>query len=44
MFSCDSGELVGTLDALEYLKRPEAILAPSFLDAEFGTAPGAGGV
>ena len=35
IFSCGCGEFVKTLGALEYLERPEAILSPSFLDAEF---------
>ena len=33
--SCGCGEFVETLAALEYLERPEAILSPSFFDAEF---------
>ena len=35
IFSRSGGEFVETLGALEYLERPEAILSPSFLDAEF---------
>jgi len=35
IFSCGCGEFVEALAALEYLERPEAILPPSFFDAEF---------
>ena len=35
IFPRSCGEFVETLAALEYLERPEAILSPSFLDAEF---------
>ena len=35
IFSCGCGEFVETLAALEYLERSEAILSPSFFDAEF---------
>ena len=35
IFSCGCGEFVKTLSALEYLERPEAVLSPSFFDAEF---------
>ena len=35
IFPCGCGEFVETLAALEYLERPEAILSPSFVDAEF---------
>ncbi len=35
IFSCDCGEFVETLAALEYLEDSEAVLSPPFLDAEF---------
>jgi hypothetical protein len=35
LFVRGCGEFVETLAALEYLERPEAILSPSFFDAEF---------
>ena len=35
IFSCGCGEFIEALSALEYLEDSEAVLSPSFLDAEF---------
>jgi hypothetical protein len=35
IFSCGCGEFIETLSALEYLEDSEAVLSPSFFDAEF---------